>query len=155
MTILPILDYCDVIYRSNIFLRKLDVLYHSAIRFVTNAPYSTHHCNLYALVGWPSLHIRRQIHWYCFIYKTLLGKTPFYLRSLSTIATPSINLRSRRFISLAATKARTSFGRLSFQFSACNDWKNELQKSLKLESLVPLITFKRLISNLLTHSCLC
>ena len=38
-------------------------VYHSAIRFVTKAPYTTHHCDLYALVGWPSLHIRRQTHW--------------------------------------------------------------------------------------------
>jgi len=47
------------------------------------------------------------------------------------------------YITLVATKARTSFGRLSFQFSAANDW-NTLQKSLKLESTVPLITFKSL-----------
>ena len=57
-TILPILDFCDVIYKiaSNTLLNKLDAVYHSAIRFVTKAPYSTHHCDLYALVGWPSLH---------------------------------------------------------------------------------------------------
>uniref|UniRef100_A0A8C7LEE9 Transmembrane protein 178B n=1 Tax=Oncorhynchus kisutch TaxID=8019 RepID=A0A8C7LEE9_ONCKI len=31
-------------------------VYHSAIRFITKAPYTTHHCDLYALVAWPSLH---------------------------------------------------------------------------------------------------
>ena len=63
--LLPILDFGDVIYKiaSNTLLSKLDVVYHSAIRFVTKAPYTTHHCDLYALVGWPSLHIRRQTHW--------------------------------------------------------------------------------------------
>ena len=62
LTILPILDIDDVIYKiaSNTLLRKLDVVYHSAICFVTKAPYTTHHCDLYAVVGWPSLHIRRQ-----------------------------------------------------------------------------------------------
>ncbi|KAM9490028.1 uncharacterized protein ACWYII_002848 isoform 7-T7 [Salvelinus alpinus] len=65
LTILPILDFGDVIYKiaSNTLLSKLDAVYHSAIRFVTKAPYATHHCDLYALVGWPSLHVRRQTHW--------------------------------------------------------------------------------------------
>ena len=58
LTILPILDFGEVIYKiaSNTLLNKLDAIYHSAIRFVTKAPYTTHHCDLYALVGWPSLH---------------------------------------------------------------------------------------------------
>ena len=70
LTILPILDFCDVIYKiaSNTLLSKLDVVYHSAIRFVTKASYTMHHCDLYALVGWPSLHIRRQTHWLQHIY---------------------------------------------------------------------------------------
>ena len=37
MTILPILDFGDVIYKiaSNTLLSKLDADYHSAIRFIT------------------------------------------------------------------------------------------------------------------------
>ena len=48
MTILPMPDYADVIYRSagKGALEWLDVLYHSAIRFATNAPYRTHDCTL-------------------------------------------------------------------------------------------------------------
>ena len=59
LTILPILDFSDVIYKiaSNTLLNKLDAIYHGAIRFVTKAPYTTHHFDLCALVGWPSLHI--------------------------------------------------------------------------------------------------
>ena len=49
---------------------------HSAICFVTKAPYTTHHCDLYALVGWPSLHISCQTHWLQVIYKSFLGKAP-------------------------------------------------------------------------------
>ena len=91
-TILPILDFSDVIYKiaSNTLLCKLDAVYHSAIRFVTKAPYTTHHCDLYALVGWPSLHIHRQTHWLQVIYKSLLDKAPPYLSSLVTITTPPI-----------------------------------------------------------------
>ena len=52
MTILPTLDYGDVIYRSvgKGVLERLDALYHSAIRFATNAPYRTHHCTLYSVL---------------------------------------------------------------------------------------------------------
>ena len=39
----------------------------------TIAPYTTHHCDLYALIGWPSLHIRCQTHWLQVICKSLLG----------------------------------------------------------------------------------
>jgi hypothetical protein len=55
------LDFGDVIYKlaSNTLLSKLDAVYHSAISFVTKAPYTPHHYDLYALVGWPSIHIRR------------------------------------------------------------------------------------------------
>jgi hypothetical protein len=57
MTILHMLDYGDVIYRSSGkgALKRIDVLYHSAIRFATNAPYRTHHCTLYPSVNWSSL----------------------------------------------------------------------------------------------------
>ncbi|KAJ8393484.1 hypothetical protein AAFF_G00059570 [Aldrovandia affinis] len=45
MTVLPILDYGDIIYRtaSETALKKLDTLHHAAIRFATNAPFHTHH----------------------------------------------------------------------------------------------------------------
>jgi hypothetical protein len=78
LTILPILDFGDVIYKIayNTLLNKLDAVYHGAIRIVTKAPYTTHRCDLYAPGGWPSLHIRRQTHWLQVIYKTLLGKVP-------------------------------------------------------------------------------
>uniref|UniRef100_A0A8K9XH44 Reverse transcriptase domain-containing protein n=1 Tax=Oncorhynchus mykiss TaxID=8022 RepID=A0A8K9XH44_ONCMY len=94
LTFLPILDFGDVLYKiaSNTLLNKLDAVYHSAICFVTKAPYTTHHCDLYALVGWPSLHTRRQTHWLHVIYKTLLGKVPPYLSSLVTIASPTCSL---------------------------------------------------------------
>jgi hypothetical protein len=124
LTILPILNFCDVIYKiaSNTLLRKLDVVYHSAICFVTKAPYTTHHCDLYALEGWPSLHICCQNHWLQVIYKSMLGKAPPYLSSLFMITTPTDSTRSSRYISLVIPKDNTSFGRLTFQFSAASDW---------------------------------
>ena len=64
-TVLPIRYLGDVIYKiaPNTLLSKLDVVYDSVIRLVTKAPYATNHCDLYALIGCPALHIRRQPHW--------------------------------------------------------------------------------------------
>uniref|UniRef100_A0AAZ3NRP2 Reverse transcriptase domain-containing protein n=1 Tax=Oncorhynchus tshawytscha TaxID=74940 RepID=A0AAZ3NRP2_ONCTS len=156
LTILPILDFGDVIYKiaSNTLLNKLDAVYHSAIRFVTKAPYTTHHCDLYALVGWPSLYTRCQTHWLHVIYKTVLGKVPPYLSSLVTIASPTCSTRSSRYISLVTPKTNSFFCRLSFQFSAANDW-NKIQKSLKLETLISLTSFKHQLSEQLTDYCTC
>uniref|UniRef100_A0A8C7LFM3 Uncharacterized protein n=1 Tax=Oncorhynchus kisutch TaxID=8019 RepID=A0A8C7LFM3_ONCKI len=44
------------------------------------------------------------------------------------MATPTRSTRSSRCISLIIPKANTSFGRLSFQFSAACDW-NEFSKN--------------------------
>jgi hypothetical protein len=90
-----------------------------------------------------SLHI--QTHWLQVIYKSLLGKAKPYLSSLVTIATPTCSTHSSRYISLVNPKANTYFGRLSFQFSAANDW-NELQKSLKLEFYISRSNFKHQLS---------
>ena len=156
LIVLPILDIDDVISKkaSNTLLNKLDAVYHSAIRLVTKAPNATHHCDLYALVGWPSLHTRRQTYWLQVIYKTLLGKVPPYLCSLVAIAAHTCSMRSSRYISLVTPRANSSFGRLSFQFSAANYW-NELQKSLKLETLISLTSFKHQLSEQLTDHCTC
>ncbi|CDQ90179.1 unnamed protein product [Oncorhynchus mykiss] len=88
------------------------------------------------------------------IYKSMPGKAPPYLSSLVTMATPTRSKRSSRCISLIIPKANTSFGRLSFQFSAACDW-NELQKSLKLETFISLTNFKHLVSEQLTDRCSC
>ena len=99
LTILPILDFGDVIYKivSNTLLNKLDAVYHSAILIVTKAPYITHHCDLYTLVSWPSIHTHCQTHWLQVIYKSLLGKAPPYLSSLVTIAAPTRSTCSSRY----------------------------------------------------------
>ena len=101
---------------SNNLLSKLDVVYHSAIRFVTKSPYTTHHCDLYAFVGWPSLHIHCQTHWLQVIYKSLLGKAPPYLSSLVTYAPPSRSTRSSRYISLVAPKPTSSLAAFPSSF---------------------------------------
>ena len=95
-----------------------------------------------------------QTHWFQVIYKSLLGKAPPYLSSLVTMPAPTRSTRSSRYISLVTPKANFSFGRLSFQYSATNDW-NELQKSLKLETHISLTKFKHQLSEQLTDHCTC
>jgi hypothetical protein len=63
-------------------------------------------------------------------------------------------MRYSRYISLVISIANTFFGRLSFQFSAANDW-NEFQKSLKLETFISLTNFKHQLSEQLTDLCSC
>ena len=121
LTILPILG--DVIYKiaSNTLLNKLDAVYHSAIRFVTKAPCTTHHCDLYTLVDWPTLQTHLQTHWLHVIYKNLQGKVSPNLSSLVTIAAPTCSMHSSRYISRVTPKTNSSIGRLSFQFSAAKN----------------------------------
>ena len=102
MTILPIFDYGDTIYRmaSHSTLSKLDPLHHSAICFATGAPFTTHHCDLYNLVDWTSLHTRRLHHWFLLIYKTILGITPLYLFSTLAICGKGSNAQAKLFIDI-------------------------------------------------------
>ena len=72
----------DIIYRSagKGALKWQDVLYHSAIRFATNAPYRTHHCTLYSSVNWSSLYTRRKTHtgWGLFIKPSQVSLPPIW-----------------------------------------------------------------------------
>jgi hypothetical protein len=94
----------------------MDVVYHSALCFCT-----THHYDLYALIGWPSLHIGRHTHWLHVIYKSLLGKALPYLSSLVTIATSTRSTRFSRYITLVIPKANTSFGQQIAKITEAGD----------------------------------
>jgi hypothetical protein len=143
------LDYGNVIYKSAGMgaLERLDVIYH--FRFATNAPYRTHHCTLLSSVNWSYLYTRRKTHWLMLIYKTLLGLTPPYLRYLLQPSSSTYNTRSASQILLKVPKAHTSMGCTSFQFPAASDW-NELQQTLKLDSLISISSFKNSIMDTLT-----
>jgi hypothetical protein len=79
----------------------------------------------------------------------MLGKALPYLISMVTIATPTRSPHQSSYISLVIPKANASFGRLSLQFCAANDW-NTLQKSLKLESYIPVSNFNHQMSEQIT-----
>ena len=128
-----------------------------ALRFITNFRSLTHHCSLYARVGWSALATRRLYHWHVFVYKAILGLLPAYLgRCISQKSTGSQNLRSQDLFLLTVPRVRTGQGSRAFSYAAPSAW-NELQKILKLNDLVSLDAFKVLLKDLeaSTTGCRC
>ncbi len=101
--------------------------------WITNAPYRTHHCELYSLLNWTSLCIRRETHWYIFTYKVLLGLLPKYLHKLLKPHSNTYTTRSSNYISLAIPRKKTTYGRSAFEFAAPNDW-NMLTKVIEIRA---------------------
>jgi len=137
-TFLSVLDYGDVVYQHapSYLLVSLDALYHGALRFITGCRFSTHHCDLYKMVGWSSLSIRRKKHWYQLIYKAILGYLPPYLCCLIKQKSPgSYSLRSKSIYNLCVPFVRTEMGKTSFKYAAASDW-NLLQTEMKLKEIV-------------------
>ena len=153
---LSVLDYGDVIYRNAApsVLKPLDTVYHSALRFISGEHYRTHHCILYDRVGWPSLVDRRNKHWYLFIFKTIDGTLPLYLKSLLEWDPGTYRTRSSDWLKLKLPTAKTKLGETAFCFNASNTW-NELQLTFKICSPITYGTFKSLIAELPTSVCNC
>lgn len=119
-TFLPALDYGDLLYRNapDKCLSLLDTVYHNALRFVTGCKASVHHCTLYKLTNWPSLSVRRHIHWLIFIYKSMLDMLPSYLCSYMSRNVSSYNLRSGNLYLLSVPTVRTELGKKAFSYAA-------------------------------------
>ena len=63
--ILPYFDYADVVYQnaSKTNLLPLNTAYNNFCKFVLGCSFNTHHCTMYNSLKWPSLNVRRHIHW--------------------------------------------------------------------------------------------
>ena len=155
-TFLSVLDYGDIIYMhaSATALKVLDTVYHSAIRFITQANYDTHHCHLYQLVGWTSLALRRKLHWYQFIFKAISGKLPPYLTNLLDRNLSSHATRSSEWLLFRVPRTSTLLGETAFSYAAPSSW-NLIQKELKLDSLPTLPEFRTMVSSLCVSNCTC
>ncbi len=154
--VLSVLDYGDIIYRnaSATTLKPLDALFHSALRFITGDSYTTHHCILYNKVGWPSLTVRRDQHWFLFIYKALIRKLPPYLNSLLVRNTWAYHTRSQDCLMLEVPCVSTDLGKTAFKYGAPHTW-NILQGLLKYDSLYPLEHFQSRLTTLVNFNCTC
>ena len=153
---LSVLDYGDVVYRhaAASTLKPLDSVYHSAIRFITGDSYDTHHCILYDRVGWSSLAERRKLHWHLFLYKAIIGDCPNYITSLLEWTSGPYRTRSNDRLTLKVPRIFTEFGESAFSYCGPDSWNN-LQDSLKLNSLVSMNHFRTLVTNQVNKTCNC
>ena len=127
-------------------LKKLDTVYHSALRFMTGSDHRVHHCSLYASAKCPSLAVRRFSHWMTFIYKSLLGLLPPYLCLYMCNTCSHYSLRSQNIIQMQVPTVRTELGKKAFKFSAPSSW-NDLQRDLGLTELISLGEFRSVLKD--------
>ena len=155
-TFLSVMDYGDTIYRSaaSSLLKRLDTVYHSALRWITGDPYGTHRCVLYEGSGLPSLTERRDKHWYLFLFKAISGMLPAYICSMLEPCNTTYLTRSSDLIMLKVPRALTELGKTAFSVNGPASW-NLLQKSLKLTALPSIGQFKGLLHNTFPHECTC
>lgn len=79
----------------------------------------------------------RFLHWYSFIYKSILGLLSLYYFSYMTRKQFSYRLLSQDFMTFNVPSVRTELGRMTCTYSTLSTW-NSLQQSLKLSNLIPL-----------------
>ncbi len=109
-------------------------MYH-ALRFITDCKYSTHHCELYKRLAWPSLSIQRKMHWYLLIYTAIMGYLPFYLCYFLQRASPgNYLLCSQSNYNLCEPLVRTELGKTSFKL--CRHFR--LESSPKADEVTKL-----------------
>lgn len=120
-TFLPVLDDDDVVYScaSTSCLQSLTPVYHCALRFITGCSCLTHHCELYAEAGMPSLTVRRYTHWMALVYKTLLYLGPTYTSENWKLLCRTIKLN---FESLCSSCSNWSGQKKAFSYSAPSAW---------------------------------
>ena len=121
-TFLPILGYGDVVYMSasTSCLQSLTPVYHCALRFITGCSRLTHHCELYAKAGMPSLNMRR---WMTVIYKALLGLVSTYLCTFLQRTGSRCALRSNDILHFSIPRVRTETGKKVSQFLCPLCWE--------------------------------
>ena len=125
--ILPIMDYADVVYQTapKTNLLPLNTIFNRLCRFALDCPYRTHHCTMYENLNLTSPTMRRQQHWFQFIFKCIHFNYPQYLKQYMDPFTSSHQLRHCSQIYFKVpTKVTTSVGKKSFSFKAPSDWNN-------------------------------
>ncbi len=152
--ILPIMDYCDVIYQNahKSDLASLNTAYNRLCRFVLGCPYHTHHCLMYNRLNWPSLNVRRHMHWLQLIFKCIYFNYPPYLQQFLIPYTSTYHIRHSAHLYFSVPNVNKSFGRRSFMFKAPADWNN---LPTNIRSISSFVIFKRALSSHLNLACSC
>ena len=152
--ILPILDYADVVYMvaSKTNLHPLNTVYNKLCRFILGCPFTTHHCTMYETLHFLSPNIRRQLHWYHFIFKCIHFNYPLYLKHLFVPVSSHYNLRHASQIFFSTPTVSKSVGKKAFKFKAPSDWNN-LPGNIRSISSFPV--FKNTLSSYYANCCNC
>ena len=134
-------------------LLPLNTSYNRLCRFVLNCPYMTHHCTLYENLNLPSPTIRRQHHWFHFIFKCIHFNYPHYLKQYMNRFTSDHQLRhcAQIYFKLP-TNINNAVGKKSFMFKAPSDWNN---LPSHIRSITSLKLFKTALSSHLDTTCSC
>ena len=138
--ILPILEYCDIIY-DNCTVREsaaLEQVQRRAALVCTSAYEHTRTDLLLAELGWLPLKERRDNHKLCTLFKMSRGLTPLYLTAvLPTQRDTGYNSRRTGDGSMPIIRCRLSCVRNSFLFSTmrlCNAMNPALRISSSIEN---------------------
>ena len=152
--ILPIFDYCDVVYYSatNRVLSPLNKVFNRICRFALECPYRTHHCTMYQDLNLTSLQSRRQLHWLQFIYKCINLNYPPYLQQYLVNRPTNYLTRQSTQSFLSVPSTNRSSGRKAFRYKAPNDW-NQLPHQIRTSS--SLYYFNVSLSSYLDKPCIC
>lgn len=145
---LPMLDYGDLLYMNASVqcFHMLGTVYYSALRFLTGFKMHTHTLRLTgSLCLCRGTKIASHLYWSSFLVY-------FHFENLRYF-----HLRLSDLYVLSVPKVRTELGKMAFGDSVTCSW-NSLQAKLKLENVITLDKFKKLMKELeaeSTGNCLC
>ena len=133
--VLSLFDYGDVIYHSSLtnkIAKSIQKLQNTCMRFSFNITYRHHitpHLNNYSIL---SMHNRRKLHLYNFIYRILKSKNPPYLYQL--FVSRNHPHRTRFIGDYLVPQHRSANFQKSFSFTATQMW-NDIPNEKKYLSL--------------------
>ena len=135
-------------------LKPLHSVYHSALRFITGDNFPKHHCLLYRFVGWDSLTTIRDQHWLLFVYIAILQRLPRYLSSCINSQPIHFQTCSLDWLVLEVLRVSTDLGKCNYIDNSPSSF-NDLQATLKLNSLVSVGHFRSILREIKYYSCAC
>ena len=145
--ILPSFDYCDVVWHScsQECSNRLERLQNYAGRVILKEPRSTSATWIRSVLGWDTLHSRRESHVATQVYKSLNGMDPGYLAPLLTRSSSVHNHHTRAVANniLHLPVVRTNFGKKAFDFIGAKIWNSLPPETRHLKSLKAFIVCVR------------
>ena len=142
--ILPLFDYCDVVW-DNLSLTSLadglQRLQNRAARVITREGYEVRSHDIRSRLGWNTLAERRSKHKATTMFKVLNGYAPPYMSELFSPITESIpyNLRGREQ-NITLPLPKRDYCKRSFQYCGPKTW-NALPDSIKKRARVCVCVF--------------